>query len=144
MKVKIMILLTWWEFGLITVLVMKQVDSDNSSAGRAEDCRVLWLSFGRWFNSSLSEFFFEFFKSNKWLYFFNLINFLWTYQFIVSSNFFYALNISIFFISLDFFFHDYKILSYHSKCLLQRLRYSFSGKTNYWNKNNFSFLIFFS
>ena len=33
------------------------IDSDNSSAGRAEDCRVMRLSFGRWFNSSLSEFF---------------------------------------------------------------------------------------
>ena len=30
---------------------------DSSSAGRAEDCRVLWLSLGRWFNSSLSEIF---------------------------------------------------------------------------------------
>ena len=33
-----------------------QIESDNSSAGRAEDCRVARLSFGRWFNSSLSEF----------------------------------------------------------------------------------------
>ena len=35
---------------------MRWIDSDNSSAGRAEDCRVSRLSFGRWFNSSLSEF----------------------------------------------------------------------------------------
>ena len=41
--------------------------SDNSSAGRAEDCRVTWLSLGRWFNSSLSEFFFIFWKVAKLL-----------------------------------------------------------------------------
>ena len=32
---------------------------DHSSAGRAEDCRVLWLSLGRWFDSGWSEFFYE-------------------------------------------------------------------------------------
>ena len=36
----------------------KLPDPDNSSAGRAEDCRVWRLSLGRWFNSSLSEFLF--------------------------------------------------------------------------------------
>ena len=30
--------------------------SDHSSVGRAEDCRVLWLSLGRWFDSGWSEF----------------------------------------------------------------------------------------
>lgn len=34
------------------------IDSDGSSAGRAEDCRVLWLSLGRWFDSGSSEFFY--------------------------------------------------------------------------------------
>lgn len=34
------------------------LDSDGSSAGRAEDCRVLWLSLGRWFDSGSSEFFY--------------------------------------------------------------------------------------
>jgi hypothetical protein len=33
------------------------VRPDHSSAGRAEDCRVLWLSLGRWFDSGWSEFF---------------------------------------------------------------------------------------
>ncbi len=30
--------------------------TDHSSAGRAEDCRVAWLSLGRWFDSGWSEF----------------------------------------------------------------------------------------
>ncbi len=42
----------------------EHTDSDNSSAGRAEDCRVPRLSFGRWFNSSLSEFFYNYIIKN--------------------------------------------------------------------------------
>ena len=30
--------------------------TDHSSAGRAEDCRVAWLSLGPWFDSGWSEF----------------------------------------------------------------------------------------
>ena len=37
---------------------MPNVSPDHSSAGRAEDCRVLWLSLGRWFDSGWSEFFY--------------------------------------------------------------------------------------
>ena len=39
-------------------LIRRSSNPDNSSAGRAEDCRVWRLSLGRWFNSSLSEFLF--------------------------------------------------------------------------------------
>ena len=34
------------------------IGSVGSSAGRAEDCRVMWLSLGRWFNSAPTEFFY--------------------------------------------------------------------------------------
>jgi hypothetical protein len=34
------------------------IESVGSSAGRAEDCRVMWLSLGRWFNSAPTEFFY--------------------------------------------------------------------------------------
>jgi hypothetical protein len=64
LRLNFRVVLTLWfreclEIGreLIRWLSVKMLCSDNSSAGRAEDCRVAWLSLGRWFNSSLSEFF---------------------------------------------------------------------------------------
>ena len=60
-----------WGVGIVGVckeylgkLMLGLLDSDNSSAGRAEDCRVPRLSFGRWFNSSLSEFFYNYIIKN--------------------------------------------------------------------------------
>ena len=44
------------------------IQTADSSVGRAEDCRILWLSLGRWFNSGSAEFFlipfFNFFYNN--------------------------------------------------------------------------------
>ncbi len=48
-----------WIFQIFLVKARQSIRPDHSSAGRAEDCRVLWLSLGRWFDSGWSEFFYH-------------------------------------------------------------------------------------
>ena len=47
-------------FAVFGVFGGKSFNTDHSSAGRAEDCRVARLSLGRWFDSGWSEFLFLF------------------------------------------------------------------------------------
>lgn len=46
------------------------IESFDSSAGRAEDCRVMWLSLGRWFNSGSKEFFYFLFFIHLFIFYF--------------------------------------------------------------------------
>ncbi len=78
-----------WNFVLFDLAKRIEFITDHSSAGRAEDCRVAWLSLGPWFDSGWSEFLLFLYTSNyadKYSNFTMIVNTFELYLYLVLSE----------------------------------------------------------